>query len=165
MKKAIALVFVLILTLGLVACKSNETGDIDNFTPSENSSSAESVALGTQTVELCLDAASNDAKQTGEFLSTNTTKIVVSAENLEQSTEVELFLYSQESTTEPILICNTLKKLRRGYIFKSDLCHVLQGRRENQQRYCTNHIEDNRLTITLTKQQSDKLQFMKEVIL
>ena len=52
MKKAIALVFVLILTLGLVACKSNETGDIDNFTPSENSSSAESVALGSQTVEL-----------------------------------------------------------------------------------------------------------------
>ncbi len=46
MKKAIALVFVLILMLGFVACKSNETGDIDNFTPSENDSSAESVALG-----------------------------------------------------------------------------------------------------------------------
>lgn len=103
MKKAIALVFVLILTLGLVACKSNETGDIDNFTPSENSSSAESVALGSQTVELCLDVASNDAKQTEEFLSTNTTKIVVSAENMEQSAEIELFLYSRESTTEPIL--------------------------------------------------------------
>lgn len=102
MKKAIALVFVLILMLGFVACKSNETGDIDNFTPSENNSSAESVALGTQSIELCLDAASNDAQQTEEFLSTNTTKIVVSAENMEQSTEVELFLYSQESTTEPI---------------------------------------------------------------
>ena len=109
MKKAIALVFVLILMLGFVACKSNETGDIDNFTPSENSSSAESVALGAQTVELCLDAASNDAQPTEEFLSTNTTKIVVSAENMEQSAEVELFLYSQESTTEPILYA-TLSK-------------------------------------------------------
>lgn len=103
MKKAIALVFVLILMLGFVACKSNETGDIDNFTPNENSSSVESVPLGAQTVELCLDAASDDAQQTEEFLSTNTTKIVVSAENIEQSAEIELFLYSRESTTEPIL--------------------------------------------------------------
>lgn len=102
MKKAIVLIFVLILMLGLAACKSNETGDIDNFTPSKNSSSVESVALGMQTVELCLDAAFNDAQQTEDFLSTNTTKIVVSAENMEQSAEVELFLYSQESTTDPI---------------------------------------------------------------
>ena len=102
MKKAIVLIFVLILMLGLAACKSNETGDIDNSTPSENSSSIESVALGTQTVELRLDAASDDAQQTEELLSTNTTKIVVSAENMEQSAEVELFLYSQESTTDPI---------------------------------------------------------------
>ena len=109
MKKAITLVFVLILMLGFVACKSNETGVVDNFTPSENSSSVKSVALGAQTVELCLDAASDEAQQTEEFLSTNTTKIVVSAENMEQSAEVELFLYSQESTTEPILYA-TLSK-------------------------------------------------------
>ena len=109
MKKAISLVFVLILMFGFVACKSNETGDIDTFALDENSSGVESIALGVQTVELCLDAASDDAQQTEEFLSTNTTKIVVSAENLEQSTEVELFLYSQESTTEPILYA-TLSK-------------------------------------------------------
>ena len=109
MKKAIILVFVLILMLGFAACKSNETGDIDNFTPSENSSSVKSVALGAKSVELCLDAASDDAQQTEEFLSTNTTKIVVSAENMEQSAEVDLFLYSKESSTEPILYA-TLSK-------------------------------------------------------
>ena len=31
MKKAISLVFMLILVLGFVSCKSNETGDIDTF--------------------------------------------------------------------------------------------------------------------------------------
>ena len=109
MKKAISLVFVLILMLGFVACKSNETGDIDTFAPNENSSGVESIALGVQTVELCLDAASDDAQQTEEFLSTNTTKIVVSAENMEQSAEVELFLYSKENTTEPILYATLTK--------------------------------------------------------
>ena len=103
MKKALSLVFVLILMLGFVACKSNETGDIDTFAPNENSSGVESIALGVQTVELCLDAVSDDAQQTEEFLSTNTTKIVVSAKNMERSAEVELFLYSKENTTEPIL--------------------------------------------------------------
>lgn len=64
MKKALSLVFVLILMLGFVACKSNETGDIDTFAPNENSSGVESIALGVQTVELCLDAVSDDAQQT-----------------------------------------------------------------------------------------------------
>ena len=109
MKKALSLVFVLILMLGFVACKSNETGDIDTFAPNENSSGVESIALGVQTVELCLDAVSDDAQQTEEFLSTNTTKIVVSAKNMERSAEVELFLYSKENTTEPILY-STLTK-------------------------------------------------------
>ena len=109
MKKALSLVFVLILMLGFVACKSNETGDIDTFTPNENSSGVESIALGVQTVELCLDAASDDAQQTEEFLSTNTTKIVVSAKNMERSAEVELFLYSKENTTEPILYATLTK--------------------------------------------------------
>lgn len=109
MKKAISLVFVLILMLGFVACKSNETGDIDTFAPNENSSGVESIALGVQTVELCLDAASDDAQQTEEFLSTNTTKIVVSAKNMERSAEVELFLYSKENTTEPILYATLTK--------------------------------------------------------
>ena len=105
MKKALSLVFVLILMLGFVACKSNETGDIDTFAPNENSSGVESIALGVQTVELCLDAVSDDAQQTEEFLSTNTTKIVVSAKNMERSAEVELFLYS----TEPILYATLTK--------------------------------------------------------
>lgn len=109
MKKALSLVFVLILMLGFVACKSNETGDIDTFAPNENSSGAESIALGVQTVELCLDAVSDDAQQTEEFLSTNTTKIVVSAKNMERSAEVELFLYSKENTTEPILYATLTK--------------------------------------------------------
>lgn len=109
MKKAISLVFVLILMLGFVACKSNETGDIDTFAPNENSSGVESITLGVQTVELCLDAASDDAQQTEEFLSTNTTKIVVSAKNMERSAEVELFLYSKENTTEPILYATLTK--------------------------------------------------------
>lgn len=109
MKKAISLVFVLILMLGFVACKSNETGDIDTFAPNENSSGVESIALGVQTVELCLDAASDDTQQTEEFLSTNTTKIVVSAKNMERSAEVELFLYSKENTTEPILYATLTK--------------------------------------------------------
>ena len=109
MKKAISLVFVLILMLGFVACKSNETGDIDTFAPNENSSGVESIALGVQTVELCLDAASDDAQQTEEFLSTNTTKIVVSAKNMERSAEEELFLYSKENTTEPILYATLTK--------------------------------------------------------
>ena len=109
MKKAISLVFMLILVLGLVSCKSNETGDIDTFAPNENSSGVESIALGVQTVELCLDAASDDAQQTEEFLSTNTTKIVVSAKNMERSAEVELFLYSKENTTEPILYATLTK--------------------------------------------------------
>ena len=109
MKKAISLVFVLILMLGFVACKSNETGDIDTFALDENSSGVESIALGVQTVELCLDAASDDAQQTEEFLSTNTTKIVVSAKNMERSAEVELFLYSKENTTEPILYATLTK--------------------------------------------------------
>lgn len=109
MKKAISLVFVLILMLGFVACKSNETGDIDTFAPNENSSGVESIALGVQTVELCLDAVSDDAQQTEEFLSTNTTKIVVSAKNMERSAEVELFLYSKENTTEPILYATLTK--------------------------------------------------------
>ena len=109
MKKAISLVFVLILMLGFVACKSNETGDIDTFALNENSSGVESIALGVQTVELCLDAASDDAQQTEEFLSTNTTKIVVSAKNMERSAEVELFLYSKENTTEPILYATLTK--------------------------------------------------------
>lgn len=109
MKKALSLVFVLILMLGFVACKSNETGDIDTFAPNENSSGVESIALGVQTVELCLDAASDDAQQTEEFLSTNTTKIVVSAKNMERSAEVELFLYSKENTTEPILYATLTK--------------------------------------------------------
>lgn len=109
MKKAISLVFVLILMLGFVACKSNETGDIDTFAPDENSSGVESIALGVQTVELCLDAASDDAQQTEEFLSTNTTKIVVSAKNMERSAEVESFLYSKENTTEPILYATLTK--------------------------------------------------------
>lgn len=109
MKKAISLVFVLILMFGFVACKSNETGDIDTFALDENSSGVESIALGVQTVELCLDAASDDAQQTEEFLSTNTTKIVVSAKNMERSAEVELFLYSKENTTEPILYATLTK--------------------------------------------------------
>ena len=109
MKKAISLVFVLILMFGFVACKSNETGDIDTFAPNENSSGVESIALGVQTVELCLDAASDDAQQTEEFLSTNTTKIVVSAKNMERSAKVELFLYSKENTTEPILYATLTK--------------------------------------------------------
>lgn len=109
MKKALSLVFVLILMLGFVACKSNETGDIDTFAPNENSSGVESIALGVQTVELCLDAVSDDAQQTEEFLSTNTTKIVVSAKNMERSAEVELFLYSKENTTEPILYATLIK--------------------------------------------------------
>ena len=109
MKKAISLVFVLILMLGFVACKSNETGDIDTFAPNENSSGVESIALGVQTVELCLDAVSDDAQQTEEFLSTNTTKIVVSAKNMERSAEEELFLYSKENTTEPILYATLTK--------------------------------------------------------
>lgn len=109
MKKALSLVFVLILMLGFVACKSNETGDIDTFAPNENSSGVESIALGVQTVELCLDAVSDDAQQTEEFLSTNTTKIVVSAKNMERSAEVELFLYSKENTTEPILYATLTK--------------------------------------------------------
>lgn len=109
MKKALSLVFVLILMLGFVACKSNETGDIDTFAPNENSSGVESIALGVQTVELCLDAVSYDAQQTEEFLSTNTTKIVVSAKNMERSAEVELFLYSKENTTEPILYATLTK--------------------------------------------------------
>ena len=109
MKKALSLVFVLILMLGFVACKSNETGDIDTFAPNENSSGVESIALGVQTVELCLDAVSDDAQQTEEFLSTNTTKIVVSTKNMERSAEVELFLYSKENTTEPILYANLTK--------------------------------------------------------
>ena len=90
MKKALSLVFVLILMLGFVACKSNETGDIDTFAPN-------------------LDAVSDDAQQTEEFLSTNTTKIVVSAKNMERSAEVELFLYSKENTTEPILYATLTK--------------------------------------------------------
>lgn len=109
MKKALSLVFVLILMLGFVACKSNETGDIDTFAPNENSSGVESIALGVQTVELCLDAVSDDAQQTEEFLSTNTTKIVVSAKNMERSAEVELFLYSKENTAEPILYATLTK--------------------------------------------------------
>lgn len=109
MKKALSLVFVLILMLGFVACKSNETGDIDTFAPNENSSGVERIALGVQTVELCLDAVSDDAQQTEEFLSTNTTKIVVSAKNMERSAEVELFLYSKENTTEPILYATLTK--------------------------------------------------------
>ena len=109
MKKALSLVFVLILMLGFVACKSNETGDIDTFAPNENSSGVESIALGVQTVELFLDAVSDDAQQTEEFLSTNTTKIVVSAKNMERSAEVELFLYSKENTTEPILYATLTK--------------------------------------------------------
>lgn len=109
MKKALSLVFVLILMLGFVACKSNETGDIDTFAPNENSSGVESIALGVQTVKLCLDAVSDDAQQTEEFLSTNTTKIVVSAKNMERSAEVELFLYSKENTTEPILYATLTK--------------------------------------------------------
>lgn len=109
MKKAISLVFVLILMFGFVACKSNETGDIDTFALDENSSGVESIALGVQTVELCLDAASDDAQQTEEFLSTNTTKIVVSAKNMERSAKVELFLYSKENTTEPILYATLTK--------------------------------------------------------
>lgn len=109
MKKALSLVFVLILMLGFVACKSNETGDIDTFAPNENSPGVESIALGVQTVELCLDAVSDDAQQTEEFLSTNTTKIVVSAKNMERSAEVELFLYSKENTTEPILYATLTK--------------------------------------------------------
>ena len=109
MKKALSLVFVLTLMLGFVACKSNETGDIDTFAPNENSSGVESIALGVQTVELCLDAVSDDAQQTEEFLSTNTTKIVVSAKNMERSAEVELFLYSKENTTEPILYATLTK--------------------------------------------------------
>ena len=109
MKKALSLVFVLILMLGFVACKSNETGDIDTFAPNENSSGVESIALGVQTVELCLDAVSDDAQQTEEFLSTNTTKIVVSAKNMERSAEVELFLYSKENTPEPILYATLTK--------------------------------------------------------
>lgn len=109
MKKALSLVFVLILMLGFVACESNETGDIDTFAPNENSSGVESIALGVQTVELCLDAVSDDAQQTEEFLSTNTTKIVVSAKNMERSAEVELFLYSKENTTEPILYATLTK--------------------------------------------------------
>ena len=109
MKKALSLVFVLILMLGFVACKSNETGDIVTFAPNENSSGVESIALGVQTVELCLDAVSDDAQQTEEFLSTNTTKIVVSAKNMERSAEVELFLYSKENTTEPILYATLTK--------------------------------------------------------
>ena len=109
MKKALSLVFVLILMLGFVACKSNETGDIDTFAPNKNSSGVESIALGVQTVELCLDAVSDDAQQTEEFLSTNTTKIVVSAKNMERSAEVELFLYSKENTTEPILYATLTK--------------------------------------------------------
>lgn len=109
MKKALSLVFVLILMLGFVACKSNETGDIDTFAPNENSSGVESITLGVQTVELCLDAVSDDAQQTEEFLSTNTTKIVVSAKNMERSAEVELFLYSKENTTEPILYATLTK--------------------------------------------------------
>ena len=109
MKKALSLVFVLILMLGFVACKSNETGDIDTFAPNENSSGVESIALGVQTVELCLDAVSDDAQQTEEFLSTNTTKIVVSAKNMERSAEVELFLYSKVNTTEPILYATLTK--------------------------------------------------------
>ena len=109
MKKALSLVFVLILMLGFVACKSNETGDIDTFAPNGNSSGVESIALGVQTVELCLDAVSDDAQQTEEFLSTNTTKIVVSAKNMERSAEVELFLYSKENTTEPILYATLTK--------------------------------------------------------
>ena len=109
MKKALSLVFVLILMLGFVACKSNETVDIDTFAQNENSSGVESIALGVQTVELCLDAVSDDAQQTEEFLSTNTTKIVVSAKNMERSAEVELFLYSKENTTEPILYATLTK--------------------------------------------------------
>ena len=109
MKKALSLVFVLILMLGFVACKSNETGELDTFAPNENSSGVESIALGVQTVALCLDAVSDDAQQTEEFLSTNTTKIVVSAKNMARSAEVELFLYSKENTTEPILYATLTK--------------------------------------------------------
>ena len=87
---------------GLVACKSNETNDIDSFTQSENSSEAEGIAIGTQSAALCLEANSDDVRQTEEYLITNTTKIVVSAENMEQPVKVELFLYSRESTTDPI---------------------------------------------------------------
>lgn len=54
MKKALSLVFVLILMLGFVACKSNETGDIDTFAPNENSSGVESIALGCKLLSCAL---------------------------------------------------------------------------------------------------------------
>ena len=102
MKKAIVLVLMLLLTLALAACGANGTQDSDSFTVGEAPSGAEGAALAGQPASLYLEANSDAEIQTEEFLKTNTTKIVVSAEELEQSAEVALFLYAQENAAEPI---------------------------------------------------------------
>ena len=87
----------------------------------KNSLEAEGIAIGTQSAALCLEANSDDVRQTEEYLITNTTKIVVSAEDMEQPAKVELFLYSRESTTDPIAYAALSESSAKGCITKNAL--------------------------------------------
>ena len=72
------------------------------FNSGKSTSDIEGIALDKGAVELYLDVDSEKIQATNDFLKTNTKRIVVTSSEIDESVEIELFLYAYENANEPI---------------------------------------------------------------
>lgn len=93
-----------VLCLGVIAgCAENDTANkTDYFSSGESTSDIEGIALDNGAVELYLDVDSDKIQVINDFLKTNTKRIVVTSSEIDESVEIELFLYAYENANEPI---------------------------------------------------------------
>jgi hypothetical protein len=93
-----------VLCLGVIAgCAENDTANkTDYFNSGESTSDIEGIALDNGAVELYLDVDSDKIQVINDFLKTNTKRIVVTSSEIDESVEIELFLYAYENANEPI---------------------------------------------------------------
>lgn len=84
-----------VLCLGVIAgCAENDTANkTDYFNSGESTSDIEGIALDNGAVELYLDVDSDKIQVINDFLKTNTKRIVVTSSEIDESVEIELFLY------------------------------------------------------------------------
>lgn len=83
-------------------CATLGNRERDWFSFGEKETEKNGVSLSTSNVNLELDPEEDSIQVTKDFILTNTKQIIVSVDNIQSNTKIELYLYTAESLDNPI---------------------------------------------------------------
>lgn len=102
-KKVLSVCCVLMICLTIFSgCATLGNGEKDRFSFGENEAEKIGVSLSKSNVDLELDPEADSIQVTKDSIVTNTKQIIVSADNIQSDTKIELYLYTAESLDNPI---------------------------------------------------------------